>query len=620
MIGIEINGEFLELPIGTSTQVERNTPLALGDELIGEYSFPFIFKASSHNMKLCGFINEVGIIKGTNNIKIEASYYESNFFAYKGTLVAEYVNTNFNRPEEGEISVYFLAGISSFYQQAKNVLLKDIDLGGDRVFSNLSILNEAQSTWTKTSDQTDYVFAPIYNPGFLRADVTKYTNGEDVPEDVQPNFMNKIIYYSSTVMLAIAPNQHTLVPFIYLTYLLKRVFLAFNITITGDILEDADFKKLFIDNYQAIDWSFADITTTTKFNLKNHVPQDWNVAGFLLNLAKRYAFSFQFDFNNRICKIVQVNTLPLKATKKDMTYSMAANVKLNFLSDRKICGLTQNFDELDEAISQPDLSNLTRGEDVNQYTDLPSPSDAYENYYCLVKSRNQWYACVYEEGTDPIYVWTLLGNNIYDYEPENQTDSIETDITTINQLLYTDWRPNSQALFPYVNRPGNANAKTSQFIGQIPEVVSGYYFMPPSDTGYINFGMRLLYFHGMQPDTYNTAGGISVKYPFASPHIFNTIGERVGNCSAAFSGFDYSSDIGIVNKFWLNWLKLLSSQEQIAFTLLLKLHEYLQLQWEDIILIKNVPYLLTKIVVESPFSTDSQDTGKVQCEALRIIY
>lgn len=618
MIGIQINGEFLELPVSTTTQIERNTPLTLGDEIIGEYSFPFVFKASPHNMRLCGFINELGTIKNSSNLKIEASYYENNFFAYKGTLVAEYVNTNLNRPGEGEISVYFLAGISSFYQQAKNVYLKDIDLGGDRSFQSLLFLYEAQSTWYKTSDQTDFVFAPIYNPGFLRIDVSTYSNGEPVPEDVMPNFMNKIIYYNNVVTLATLPNRYNLVPFIYLVYLIKRVFYAFNFTITGEILEDEDFKKIYVDNYQAVDWYSLDINATSSFNLKNHVPQEWTIASFLLNLAKRYALSFQIDLNNRICKIVQLNLLPVKAATKNFTKYSAANVKLTFLSDSKILGLSQKFDELDESFSEPDFTGLTRGEDVKYYSDLPAPDDKSAKHYHLVISRNQWFACTYDEGDDAGYIWSLLGDNIYDYEPDNKTDSIETEITTVNQILYTNWRPNSKALFPYVNRPGNSSIKTSQVIGQIPEVVPGFSFLPPTDTGYVNFGMRLLYYHGMQPDSYNDTSGVSVMYPFSSPHIYNTIGERVGNYSAAFIGLDFDNDVGIVSRFWLNWLKLLSSQEQISFTLLLKLHEYLQLQWEDVFLIRNVPYLLTKIQVDSPFTIDSQDCGKVQCEALRI--
>jgi hypothetical protein len=619
MIGIKINNEFLELPIGTTTQVDRNTPLALGDEIIGEYSFPFIFKSSPHNMRLCGFINELGVIKNDSKIRIPAEYYENNFFAYKGILVAEYVQTNLNRPEEGEISAYFLTGISSFYQKAKNVLLKDINLGGDRISPALSFINTATATWTKTSEQTDYVFAPIYNPGFLRMDVSKYTNDEDVPEDVQSNFMNKIEYYGNTVSLAYLPNKSTLVPFIYLVYLIRQVFAAFNFTVTGEILEDSDFKKIFIDNYQAIDWFTLDLTAMVKFNLKSHVPVDWNVARFLLELAKRYAFSYQFDPNNSTCKIVQLNTLPIKQARRDFTYALAANVKLSFVSESKVYALTQEFDERDEAISAPDFTGLTRGLDVQSYLELPPAGGDYEKHYVLVRNTNQWYACKYEDGIDPVFVWALLGDNIYDYEPEKKTDAIPTEITTVSQILYTDWRPNSKALFPYVNRPGNAGIATSEFIINLPEIVPGYSLSPPSITGYIGFGMRLLYFHGMRPDQPREAGGISVNYPFASSHIYDMNGTKIGNYSAAYNGYDNNGEVGLVAMFWSNWLRLLSSQENGSFTLLLRLHEYLQLQWEDIILLRSVAYLVTRIQVNSPFSVDSQDCSKVQCEALRII-
>jgi hypothetical protein len=619
MIGIEIKGEFLELPVGTTTQVDRNTPLALGDEIIGEYSFPFTFKASPHNMRLCGFINELGVNK-SGIIKIAASYYENRFFAYKGTLVAEYAATNLNRPEEGEISVYFLAGISSFYQQAKNVLLKDIDLGGERLIPGLTFLQHAQSTWTKTSDESDYVFAPIYNPGFLRFDTTKYTNGDDVPEDVQPNFMNKIEYFMGETRLAVLPNINTMVPFIYLTYLLRRVFRQFGLTVTGDILQDPDFRKLFIDNYQALDWYSTAFNKEVKINLNRHVPQDWNVARFLLNLAKRYAFSYQFDFNNSTCRIVRLNEVPYKAARRDMTQKLRANIKLSFQTAQKIYGLIQKADEEDEMMSPPDLTEFKLSDPVMYVTDLPEPTEDNDNEARLVISTNQYYVCKYDQPSDPVFYWANVGDNIYDYEPKNQTDSIETEITTINQILYVGWRPNSKALFPCVKRPGNAGVATSQIEVQVPEIPS-VSFGKPSETGYTKFGMRLLYYHGMRFDTYEVSeGGTQVLYPFASPHIFDTLGIKVGNYSAAYSGYSgINQEAGLLSAFWYNWLKVLTSQEAASFTLLLKLHEYLQLQWEEILLLRNVPYILTRIQIDSPFNPDSRDCSAINCEALRII-
>src|SRR5687768_12806781 len=132
MIGIKINGKYLDLAAGAATQTERNSPLLATDEILGEFNYPQNIPATEHNMVILGFITELGAVK-TGKIKVtDVEYEEHNLLLYRGTLVAEYVNADLNAPERGQISVYFLTAISSFFSQARNVMLQQVDLGGLR--------------------------------------------------------------------------------------------------------------------------------------------------------------------------------------------------------------------------------------------------------------------------------------------------------------------------------------------------------------------------------------------------------------------------------------------------------------------------------------------------------
>src|SRR5688572_6975454 len=98
MIGIKVKGEYLDLSQQPRTQTERNTPLTAGDEILGEFTYPQNIPATERNMRLLGFITELGAVKTREKIKQDAEYEEYNMLLYKGTLVAEYVQADLNIP------------------------------------------------------------------------------------------------------------------------------------------------------------------------------------------------------------------------------------------------------------------------------------------------------------------------------------------------------------------------------------------------------------------------------------------------------------------------------------------------------------------------------------------
>jgi hypothetical protein len=108
----------------------------------------------------------------------------------------------------------------------------------------------------------------------------------------------------------------------------------------------------------------------------------------------------------------------------------------------------------------------------------------------------------------------------------------------------------------------------------------------------------------------------SYTWPFATHHIYNvnssatalTSYPKVGDWSLSYNAGGY----GIYEVFWNKWLPVLENGEVLKGVLYLPFHEYIQWDWNKVLLINNTPYLIKKITEILPYP------GKVQIEAIRI--
>lgn len=594
MIGISIAGQFLDMPVGAATDMERNTPLLLGDEILGEYTMPLSLPYTENNARILGFITEPGKVKELSDVKREAFYYEHDTFMYHGTIVVESINADLSNPGKGSISVYFLTAISDFYARANKVNLSDLNLGGLRQIHDF--VNHVSATWSGTQSSFDYVFAPVCNDNFLPPNPDQ----EFPIYDPLYNFMNPIQVINGTLTLSFFSwSQYRMVPFIYFKYLFLKCFDHFGFTVSGEILDDVDFNKIFLLNYQSVYWGVwnTDMTQPVVFDpvgidLKNHVPKDYSVTRFLIAAANFFGIGYNFDVVRKHCQLINLNKLLIQSARKDFTNKCGPVIKSEFLKQQKVYGLKLNFDPADSTISKPDLSKIERMPDVATVADLEAPTSFNNGKAALVTTLNWLYIVKYVED-DKVYRWEYLADNIYDFEPLGMTDSIETAITPTNQVL-RDWRrmPDAsyiQALFPHVEQTGNWYGKTGE---------------------YSNWDMRVLFYHGMQPDV----SGSDKLYPFASSHNFNSRGQKVGNYSLSLNAVD-----GIISTFWSSWLKTLGSFEVVTFVLNLSLIEYINLNWSDLILVRSALYLQSQQTPGSPFLVRSRDDiAQLTVKALRV--
>lgn len=593
MLGIQINGEFLDLPPGTTLEMEKENPFLQfnTDNLIGEYSLPFQVISNAKNNRLLGYAG-IGQ-KWVDNGGVEALLYDNSIQIAAGKVKIEKSSIHFNRLSKGTISCYFLTKASGFWQDIKDMKLRDIDVGGDRSFAWAGLSTITDGFWKHIHqvaagavNDFDYAFYPVIN-----------TNWE--VSGIYPPIMN-LMYYDAmqtfpvrfpNVYAGIDPDireRNRIVPFPYLHYVLTQAFAFAGWTVDGSILQDPDFLKITMINFRAIDWCQVTITggvaaevphNPVVFNLQDHLP-DMTIAKFLIALANRMGWWYDFD---NISKKVTVNLLDdLVATQaSDYTSRSSPVIEKTIIQDPPIYAMRNRF-ATNLGDGAPDFKVVTLVGDVDKLTDLPAAVEAlYGNVYRVVEENN-YYIC--QQDDSDAWVWRLYAYNIYDYEPPGFNDEIVTDATVVGVERYSEYID----LAPRIDNQGEWFGRTDESS---------------------EWGIHLCFYFG-QRDNKN-----GDPIPFASPHIYDSNGYTLAAWSLCFRGKRTSPDsdeVGLYDVFWKRFLEAIGGGEEVAHTLYLPLHLYLQLRFSDRIMIEGVDLFIKQIKSSIPYK------GQVSCISVRI--
>lgn len=579
-LGIKIGDDFLDLLPGTQLQVEENNPfLQVTSELQGQFSLPFSVPITDKNLRLLQFAGQLQVLK--ENIKIPAVAYEGNFQHSNGVIMIEQINGNLNFSKNGTISLFYLYGISDFYQLVKNKRLTDIDYGvketyawTDLVYNDNGIHAHLHRVmFTGNQDLYPYAIFEVNNPGDISP--TIYNDGTVV--DKNYNYVS--IYpdtvlgnpYSPEGMILVQTPNNKIVPFPYLAFTLKKIFESVGWVLKGDILNDPDFRKIVLIHSQPIPASYFDehgtvVGATTEINLTNLMP-NVTVSGFLMALKTRLGWWYDFDFNKKICTIRFVKNVFSTRNRKDFTVFINATYRLKISSDKKIYTVSASQGEM-----QPDWSILNVKGVKAKFLDLPSLSTAIINDAWFVLGENSWYICAQlndESGTE----WQKSVGNTFGYENPDGTDSISTNCN-IPDMNDFDLR--------------QAMVTTSRRIKVIPCVDI------PADNGQTDT-FYICYHHGPVL-TWNKDSLADIEYPYGSPSPYNPQGIKIGNSTLSFflEQLD-GTDIGLYPNYLQSFLEALNEQELATFDFFFNLVELKNLNLLDSFVIKGTEWFFKTI-------------------------
>lgn len=574
----------LDLEPGTNIERERTSPFFSIDEIPGEISFPFKLKNSDKNMKELGYVD---YLPSTKVNRHPVLIKDDGLQVTAAQLVTEYVQSNLDRSNVGMISAYTLSGSSEFWQRIKGKKLKDLNLGGDRSFpwagfstSGGGFWGHVHNTWNYTSaDDGDYTFYPIHNAGY---------------KGHSKGWMNMLGQYGSSVEMARDENVVTLCPCIFLVYVIKQLFATFGYTVKGDILNDADFKSLTFPSFYGIHWTnyryyevggytYYHLDNVT-FNLRDHVPQEWDVSTFLIELQKFLPLGFDILDNKRECEIVLLGEIkPAGAT--DRSSEIYADVQVKLEKEEKVFKFSRIF-ENDAHASKVDLTRVKYLGEINTEFDFPPVGNSKLGDCYLVRNYNLYYFLT-QDGNGNIF-WDRYGDNIYDYEEgDNTNETISSRLCPIPMSLNVMFVGGSYTVdtfWPDVYQEGN-------------------WFGKKEETKH--WGIRLLFYRGKM-----SFKGI-IDLPQATAHNYNTnlvTPVKVGDWTLSYKiGND-----GLYDRFWKKWLDVLRGIEVLVADWRPSLVDYLSFRWRNVLLVNNTPYLITKIKETLPYK------NRVSVEAKRI--
>lgn len=239
MIGIEINGNFFELPDDVSIRFELNNPIFNNEAIQESYTFPFNLPVTPAIQSILEAANLIPTVNKNRSVLCTLFYQGA---VWKSGLFKVIRTTNMR------YSCNVIIGGSALAVFEKK--LSEIDLGGVRVLGEDTddVIAHANSVVVQKYPAVDYNFPVISNPDFYgntNLDFQGKVNRWDAPEDTFPK--NQVGEESTPI------NQDCLSPQVYLMYILKRGFLEHDYALKGDFVDDEEAQEIVIYNNVAID-------------------------------------------------------------------------------------------------------------------------------------------------------------------------------------------------------------------------------------------------------------------------------------------------------------------------------------------------------------------------------
>lgn len=580
MIDIRVNNESLDLPEGLIITLERINPfLQFSKDINGSYTFPFTVKNTDTNARL---LNYAGVYqKKINGEGVDAVVYDDGIPIFKGKLKIERPLHDLNYSSRTTISCYIVTDVADFWQEIKDVKLRQVAVGGDRSWpwDGLSTLPASPGFWrhihvvaNAAPNSYDYAFYPVINKG--------WASGTEFPEIMNMMYWDvaeaPLEVRFPTVYVGLASREaNRIVPFPYLHYVLQKCFDHIGWKLSGDILTDPDFLKITMLNFRAIDWASPGsgpnsyyAKNPVVFNLQDHLP-DITLSSFLIALKNRFGWWYDFDVVGKTCTINGVVDLTTQ-TPVDFTEYAAPLIEKSALTNERKFALKTTDGQGGGSI---DFSLIDYKGAINTLALLPAASNTIYGWVYFVSQDNNYWIC---ERTDAdVYEWQRFAYNLYDYVPAGATDDISTDAGTVGMEAYDSYF----TLLPRMDNQG-------QWFGR-------------SDDEAAAWGVHLLFFHGRK----NKSSISSEQYPYACNHIYDPSMNQIGEWALTYNFIKIGgTDVGLYKTFWEAFLLMLQSSEEHSLTLNLPLYVMKNIDFKKPGLVKGVRHFIYSYQPALPYN------------------
>lgn len=553
---------------GIDLQFELNSPVFSTSDvsiLPGSFSFPVTGKLTDRNKIELGHPH---LVTNANNYKTFEGVWVRLYGIplFQGTLK---IRTADNRTVSFDI-------VAEPMKSLKQKEMRQLDLGGDRSIGDAAaMLAHAKATTVDPLDY-DYVFAPVYNPGYL----------ESASADDRCRFQN--FWNLSSDVFEVDDDYPALMPFPRIEYLLDRIFADIDFTFQNRFQTTDELRRLLVYTNTSL-WYLNKILPVhtsgmpSVINLNKFVSKtrtnDW-----LKKLMSTFCLGLFTNVFNRTISLVPLRDIIARPAKHDWTQYAIGNAPIeNQTFADNIIYKTDDSDLVFSQYPEQTLPPANYQGEIEKLEDLDTGTGGpYAPGIYFVRARHSYYYAPAPGASPYVMVYTMLGS-----APGQGGERLELTMPPLfdhQPSIISGFTDVWGSCIPYINSPGTVGYKDpdDNELEQENEVPD-----------------RLLWYRGLQINPY---GG---DYPLCSSLPYDGLDELIDTYSLRIDG-----DRGIYAQWWALWHQMMYAGKPVRRQFALPVEALTSFLFEDKIRVLNMDFMATRLRISRPLGN-----GRVLVEA-----
>lgn len=619
-----INGEFLDLHAEQEVSFSVESALLSDSILPGILSMPSSLPLTSRNKRLLGNLNLLDFwdYEGKYNCELwlEGNYFRSGFITINGSddKDADITFSEFDAEKQFdnkslqdlEYPVYDIAinredneaPLPDFYPEILARLENDYDGEKDWVTPTIYNIN-AEGILDKLIDgeSSEPADRGRHQNLIYLGTVSSNTGGYTINFDLNGYYF---IFNPTSVVNLRYSEKNSFSAFLYLEFVMKKVFDSLGLKIDYNKLSFSEYKNLIIYTNRAICfWANIDFLTQysnerfyeDKIDIKQFVP-DVSIKDFLLNIKNLFCLVYVPDYLS--------DTVSIKC-KSDIIAEM---------QEIDISDKAQPFDKWEKSsyeiykaitygrfVERPDIPETKDLQFIGNYANTAAlPADATDKQYCYLTDEDK--LMQYNAGTA---LWTELAKNgingtVNAYFEKNATKKLDTNVDTPKNASFM---PREIELYgeDAVNEPEFQKGRFRLYVPTLPYSLTtdaSIVDNGPNDNGKMS-NLFLMFYRGLQDSVFldDFYGPQTWQYPFASidakPAFWD--GTAPDEYDATLEMF---GEKGIYERFHKKWMTMFTKTRTVYATINIHAHE-ISMILNSKLRIQNASFITKKITFKA---------------------
>lgn len=369
MLDIRVDNQSLDLG-NVSITFELLSPVF---NAIGSYSYPFTIPATEKNKRILGFRNRVNVF-----VTGEASF---GCEVFLNNILWKCCKMTMNEFNNDIFKLFLVADEGYFYNNIKDVPLKQIDLGGERLIYDYIDLADL-----------DEMFSNVYNNLYPNADFAIFPVANSIFYDEVPGlsgYQNYLNYW--TALHKLNNDFQTIMVYPYVSYIIKCIASYFDhVFVKNDFGKVTELNQLCLhSNNPIMTYSYVNEVLhsylPTYFNLQKVVP-DILVTDLLRGLENTFAAYIFYNEQRKEVSLRLFNDI-IEGLPDEFDFMHRINsIKQNTFEGYKVSWENDADDAAVETYSKGVSPHLNYRGAVATFDDMPATGDLNDYYYIT------WYA------------------------------------------------------------------------------------------------------------------------------------------------------------------------------------------------------------------------------------